>query len=127
MMKITAEMAYQAWCVATFEETRAWSQLYQSQQARFVVMADWLNGQLAPQETRIDEEDDDVWYPCAPQSCAHVREAGALCEACLACEELGFSVQPQEEPPDEEARIEAMSQHWEERKNIERDYVERPW
>ena len=28
---------------------------------------------------------------------------------------------------DEEARIEAMSQHWQERKNIERDYVERPW
>lgn len=28
---------------------------------------------------------------------------------------------------DEEVRLEALSQHWEERKNIERDYVERPW
>ena len=128
MKKLTAQQIHEAYCVATPDAwNKDWSDISQSALVRYEVMAAWLNNQIEPQEASTDE-DEDVWYPCATAECgAQVREAGALCEACLACEELGFSVQPQEEQPDEEARIEAMSQHWQERREIERDYVERPW
>lgn len=51
---------------------------------------DCIERKLAAFAAKREEPEEDCWYPCAQECGAQVRVAGALCEACQACEELGF-------------------------------------
>lgn len=84
MKKLTAQMVHEAYCTATPAAwNKPWPQISQAEEARYTVMADYLNGQIAPQEQER--------HFCAMLDCDQpVAEDSALCKACRACEELGF-------------------------------------
>ncbi len=82
MKKVTAQMIHEAYCIATPAAwNKPWPQISQAEEARYQVMADYLNGQIAPQEQER--------HFCAMLDCDQsVDEDGALCSACQACEAL---------------------------------------
>ena len=82
MAKLTAQMIHEAYCIATPDAwNKPWSEIEHSAETRYEVMAAYLNGQLAPEES--------ARHFCAMLDCDQaVDEDGARCSACQAYEDL---------------------------------------